>query len=109
MDLNCQIKLAENEIDSLKKKAKIITHKIKHSLNTSENLQKKDIEKYQEDYSDISENMKNLKDKLRGLYKEKNKSIRMKVNELNSYKNKIKDCQTSPIQLKLAMSKIAFN
>ena len=53
--------------------------------------------------------MKNLKEKLTGLYKEKNNSIRTKVNELNTYKNKIKDCQTSPIQLKLAMSKIAFN
>ena len=108
MDLNCRIKLSENEMELCKKKAINISNKIKLLLNSSKTLEKIEIETYQKEYSNISENMKKLQKELTKLYTEKSKTIQLKTQKLNSYKNITKDCHSNPVQLKLAMSKISF-
>ena len=108
MDLNGQIKSLEYQMNSCKKKALIISDKITELLKSPSNIKKSDIELYQQNYSKISENLKQLQSKLTKIYEKKYQKIQSKTDELNLYKNFNKECQKNPNQLKLAMSKIAF-
>jgi len=111
MDLNNRIKSFENKLNSCKKNALEVRDKIKILLTSSTDIEKSDIEIYKKNYSKISENLKSTQSKLTELYEKKYEKIQLKTQKLNCHKNLMKlsdTCETTPTQLKLAMSKIAF-